>query len=81
MTETPTFTRDDFEHLLGEHLGLIELANDVEYRLHALAGGSTEENLQALQQAAGALVSALRDHLFRHDQVVLPLVEARCESV
>jgi len=80
MTETPTFTRDDFEHLLAEHLGLIELANDVEYRLHALAGGSTEENVQGLQQAAGALASALRNHLFRHDQVILPLVESRCDQ-
>ena len=80
MTSTTPPTRGDFENLLAEHLSLIELANDLEYRLHALAGGQTEGALQALQQAAGALVTTLRAHLFRQDQVVLPLVESLCRE-
>lgn len=79
MTSQP-HTRGEFEALLAEHFRLVELANDLEYRLHALAGGSTEENVQAVQQAAGALVAALRTHLFRQDQVVLPLVESACRA-
>jgi hypothetical protein len=72
----PEFSRNDFESLLGEHERLIALANDVEFCLHALAGGATEEHLQGLQQSAGTLVSALRNYLFRQDQLVLPVVDA-----
>jgi hemerythrin-like domain-containing protein len=78
MTPTPTCTRGDFARLLAEHLRLIELVNDLELRLHALSGGQTEGTIQALQQAAGSLVDVLRTHLFRQDQVVLPLVESLC---
>jgi hypothetical protein len=72
----PAFSRNDFEGLLGEHERLIALANDVEFCLHALAGGAAEERLQSLQQSAGTLVSALRNYLFRQDQLVLPVVDA-----
>ena len=75
-TPMPEFRRGDFERLLDEHRRLIELANDVEFCLHALSSGVTEENLRALQQSTGTLVSVLRNHLFRQDQHVLPLVDA-----
>ncbi len=72
----PEFLRSDFEQLLDQHQRLIALANDVEFSLHALAGGATEETIGALQQTAGTLVSALRNYLFRQDQQVLPIVDA-----
>ncbi len=75
-TPTPELRREDFEQLLEEHQRLIELANDVEFSLHALGGGASEENIHALQQSAGTLVSALRSHLFRQDQQVLSVVDA-----
>jgi len=77
---TPELRREDFEQLLEEHQRLIGLANDVEYCLHALAGGPSEENLHALQQSAGTLVSVLRGHLFRQDQQVLPLLDRLSRS-
>lgn len=72
----PGISRNDFEHLIQEHEHLIDLANDLEYCLHALAGGATEERLQELQQSAGTLVSGLRNFLFRQDQMILPVVDA-----
>lgn len=74
--QLPEFSRNDFDHLIQEHERLIALANDVEYCLHALAGTASEERIGELQQSAGTLVSAIRDYLFRQDQLVLPVVDA-----
>lgn len=71
----PGFSREDFESLLEEHQRLVALANEVEFYLHVLAGGSKEDTLQALQQSTGSLVSGLRTYLFRQDQQVLPLID------
>jgi hypothetical protein len=75
-TPLPEFERSDFEQLLDEHQHLIALANDVEFCLHALAGGAGEEAIQSLQHSTGSLVRLLRQYLFRQDQQVLPVVDA-----
>jgi hypothetical protein len=75
MTATPAISRSDFDQAVRAHLYLIELTNELEYRLHAQAGDPAANDVQALQQAAGAVVAALRTHLFRQDQVVLPILE------
>ena len=72
----PSFARADFEQLLGAHQQLIELANDLEYQLYRLGEPPGDSPAAACQQAAGALLGSLRDVLFRHDQQVLPLLEA-----
>lgn len=78
MTDpAPGYRRDDFEPLLEEHQRLVELANEVEFHLHALAGGPNEGAIHALQQSAGSLVSVLRGYLFRLDQQVLPAIDPR----
>jgi hypothetical protein len=68
-------TRADFEALLAEQERLVELCNELEYRLYQL-GQDAGEPATACQQAGGALVGALRDHLFRQDQQVLPVLDA-----
>lgn len=78
MTDpTPDIRREDFESLLDEHQRLIGLANQVEFHLHALAGGPNEGAIHALQQSAGSLVSLLRGYLFRLDQQLLPVLDHR----
>jgi hypothetical protein len=72
----PSFSRADFEQLLGEHQRLIELANDLEYQLYRLGEQPGGSPAAACQQAAGALLGRLRDVLFRHDQQVFPLLDA-----
>lgn len=70
-----SFTPQEFDQTLTDHQRLIELTNDLEYRLHVLAGDTTPESVSACQLAAGSLVEALRQHLFHQDQVVLPLLD------
>jgi hemerythrin-like domain-containing protein len=70
-------TREDLDRLLSEHRRLIDLANDLEYRLYRM--GAADE-VRDCQQAAGTLIGCLRDHLFRHDQQVFPVLEAFLNS-
>ena len=76
MTTPPPPGRADFEQLLAAHQRLIELANDLEYHLYRLGEVPGNERVTECQRAAGALVGLLRDVLFRHDQQVLPLLDA-----
>jgi hemerythrin-like domain-containing protein len=69
----PTISRAEFERLVAEHEQLIGAVNDLEYRLYRLGEGA--DHLTACRQAAGALIGLLRDHLFRQDQQVLPLLD------
>jgi hypothetical protein len=72
----PSFSRTAFEQLLGAHQQLIDLANDLEHQLYRLGEQPGDSPAAACQQAAGALLGRLRDVLFRHDQQVLPLLDA-----
>ncbi len=72
----PEFQREEFDQLLEEHQRLIAQVNEVEFHLHTLSGGVSEEHVQALQQATGDLLALLRTYLFRQDQQVLPIVDA-----
>jgi hypothetical protein len=76
MNAPPTFARADFEQLLASHQRLIELANGLEYQLYRFGEAPGNERVTECQQAAGALVGLLREVLFRHDQQVLPLLDA-----
>ena len=71
----PSFSRSQFEHQLADHRALIELINDLEYRVYALGEGNSSEEVTACQQSAGALIGALRTYLFRQDQQVLPVLD------
>jgi hypothetical protein len=75
MSETPGLTRTDFERLLAEQQRLVELGNELEYRLYLLGQGPPDAPVTACQQAGGALLGALRDFLFRQDQEVLPVLD------
>jgi hypothetical protein len=75
MTVPPPFPRAEFEQLLVAHQRLIELANDLEFRLYHLGELPGNERVTECQQAAGALIGRLREVLFRHDQQVLPLLD------
>lgn len=72
--------RADFDSLVADHERLVGLINDLEYRLYALGERPDDAPLTACQQAAGALIAALREVLFRHDQQVLPLLEASVQE-
>lgn len=78
MNSAPTLSREDFEQLLAEHLRLIERTGDLEYQLHVLAGNLEENSVRQCQHTAGALVRLLREHLFRQDQIVLPILDRLC---
>ncbi len=67
-------SRNEFDALVEEHQQLIDLANDLELHLYRL-GETPDERVALCQQAAGALIGALRNTLFHHDQTVLPLLE------
>ena len=54
---------------------MIHLANDLEYRLYCM-GAADEAAVRECQQAAGALIGCLREHLFRNDQEVFAALEA-----
>jgi hypothetical protein len=68
-------SRNEFDALLAEHQQLIEFANDLELHLYRLGEEPPDERVAQCQQAAGALIGALRNMLFHHDQTVLPLLE------
>jgi hypothetical protein len=71
----PPLTRPQFEALLQEQQVLVGLVNDLEYQLYCLGDTPTAERVGECRQAAGVLVGALREHLYRQDQQVLPLLE------
>ncbi len=73
---SPTLTRGDFEQLLTDQRCLVELLNDLEYQLYQLGEVAADEPIAGCQQAAGALISALRHYLFRQDQIVLPVFDS-----
>jgi hemerythrin-like domain-containing protein len=72
-------TREGLDRLLSEHRRLIHLTNDLEYHLYRM-GAANEAAVSECQQAAGALIGCLRDHLFRNDQEVFPVLEALLTS-
>jgi hemerythrin-like domain-containing protein len=72
----PALTPEDFAQLLAEHRQLIDLANELELSLYRIGDQPNADNVQQLQQTAGALIGLLRHVLFRHDQQVLPTLEA-----
>jgi hypothetical protein len=76
----PVLNRAEFDQLLTEHSRLIELANELEYRLYLLGEHSCDSPIAQCQQAAGALIGSLRNVLFRHDQSVLPMLEYLIEQ-
>jgi hypothetical protein len=59
---------------------LIRLTNELEYHLCQIGAEGTPKRTAECQQAAGALISQLRSALFRHDQWVLPILEADLPS-
>jgi hypothetical protein len=71
----PSLSRSDFERLLAKQQHLVELVNELEFYLYQLGETPASEAVVACQQAAGALIAALRNHLFHQDQLVLPLLE------
>ncbi len=76
MSPTPTLPRADFEQLLAGHQELVRLANELEYQLYRLGESAAPERITDCQQAAGVLIGQLRAVLFRHDQQVLPILDA-----
>jgi hypothetical protein len=76
MKPAPSLTRADFDGLVADHARLIGLMNDLEYHLYALGERPPEDPVAACQRAAGSLLGALREVLFRHDQQVLPVLES-----
>ncbi len=77
---TPRFTRQDFDEVLREHQELVDLANELELRVYLLGEAAPGSPVVACQKAAGALIGALRTHLFRQDQQVLPVLEGLKEG-
>jgi hypothetical protein len=75
MMRSP-LSRSDFEQLLAEHGRLIRLTNELEFHLYQVGAEPTPEHITECQQAACALIGNLRSVLFRHDQQVLPILEA-----
>jgi hypothetical protein len=76
MSAAPTFSRADWERLVAGHQEVIRLANELEYHVYSLGEVPPHPRVSELQQAAGTLIGHLRGLLFRHDQQVLPVLEA-----
>ena len=76
MNQTQAISRSDFEGLLAQHQELIRLVNELEYQLYRLGEPTESGPISDCQQAAGVLIGLLRNVLFRHDQQVLPVLEA-----
>jgi hemerythrin-like domain-containing protein len=76
MNAIPHISRQDFEQLVDEHRQLIDLANQLEYQLYRLGESAMPDHVSDCQQVTGNLIGLLRNHLFRQDQEVLPVVEA-----
>lgn len=68
--------REEFDQLLDEHRRLVTAANNLEYHLYRLPEAGEHPQIAECQAAAGDLLGQLRNLLFRHDQEVLPVVEA-----
>lgn len=75
MDKIPEYDRSQFEHLLADHLRMIELVNALELKLYSLGDTPEHSPTQECQQAGGLLISQLRSLLFRWDQEVLPLLD------
>jgi hypothetical protein len=76
MSAVPTFPHADWEELVAEHQEAIRLVNELEYQVYRLGEVPPHPRLAEARQAAGALIGLLRRLLFRHDQQVLPVLEA-----
>jgi hypothetical protein len=76
MNDLPSFNRADFDTLVAAHRELVRLANELEYQLYRLGESPAADRVAECQQAGGALLGRVRDLLFRHDQQVLPMLEA-----
>ncbi len=76
MSSPPPLRRPDFERILADHQELVRLANELEYQLYRLGEAPASERVTECQRAGGALIGLLREVLFRHDQLVLPALEA-----
>ena len=76
MSDALHLPRDEFDSLLVEYRQLVRMVNELEYHLYNLGEVGADPRVAECRQAAGALVGALRNHLFRYDQQVLPLVES-----
>lgn len=76
MTAAATFSRADFERLLVDYRGVIELANDLEYRVYELGQVPPSDAVTSCQQAAGALIGSLRSFLFQLDMHGFPALDA-----
>jgi hypothetical protein len=76
VNDVPAIDRCDFERLVADHSRLVKLINDLEYHLYALGERQADDPVAGCQCAAGALISALRDFLFRYDQLLLPTLES-----
>jgi hypothetical protein len=76
MNTAVSFSRAGFVQLVEEHQKLIDLANDLEYRLYQLGEQPPGSPANDCQQAGGVLIGQLRHVLFRHDQQVLPVLAA-----
>jgi hemerythrin-like domain-containing protein len=80
MNAIPQIGRQDFEQLVDEHRQLVDLANQLEFQLYRLGESATRDHVSECQQIAGNLIGLLRNHLFRQDQEVLPVVEAAIDE-
>jgi len=76
MNAMPPLTWPEFAQLLAEHEEVIRLANELEYQLYRLGADQDNKHVTDCQQAGGVLIGHLRNLLFRHDQQVLPMLEA-----
>jgi hypothetical protein len=80
MSAVPTFLRADWERLVAEHREAIRLVNQLEFQVYSLGEVPPHPRVAEIQQAAGALIGLLRGLLFRHDQQVLPVLEALSQA-
>jgi hypothetical protein len=76
MSTVVPFRPADFQQLLEDQQALIELMNDLEYRLYQLGEARPDSPAGEFREAAGALIGRLRRALFRQDQQVLPILQA-----
>jgi hypothetical protein len=66
--------RDEFERLVADQQELVRLVNDLEYRLYLL-GDPQDDRVAGCRDTAVALITRLREVLFRWDQSVMPQLE------
>jgi hypothetical protein len=78
MSSPPRLDRADFDRLVAEHQEVVRLANELELQLYRLGELADGAHVAPCQQAGGELIGLLRSLLFRHDQQVLPLLDALC---